>query len=84
MDLIISERGTFLALRSGLLRLQVLQQEPQEVVLCDLQTVTVTTTACTLSAEAHRPRASRREQLALVDGLGTPYAKFRKIFYVVR
>ena len=82
MNLIISERGTFLALRSERLRLQVPQQEPQEVALRDLQTVTVTTTACTLSAEAIRACAKFGVQIDLVDGLGAPYAKFSSPYLV--
>ncbi|GAA5503715.1 CRISPR-associated endonuclease Cas1 1 [Deinococcus xinjiangensis] len=82
MNLIISERGTFLALRSERLRLQVPQQEAQEVALRDLQTVTVTTTACTLSAEAIRACAKFGVQIDLVDGLGAPYAKFSSPYLV--
>ena len=82
MNLIISERGTFLALRSERLRLQVPQQEPQEVALRDLQTVTVTTTACTLSAEAIRACAKFGVQIDLVDSLGAPYAKFSSPYLV--
>ena len=82
MNLIVSERGTFLALRSERLRLQMPNQEPQEVALRDLQTVTVTTTACTLSAEAIRACATFGVQIDLVDGLGAPYAKFSSPYLV--
>ncbi|MFC3861141.1 CRISPR-associated endonuclease Cas1 [Deinococcus antarcticus] len=82
MNLIISERGTFLALRSERLRLQVPQQEPHEVALRDLHTITVTTTACTLSAEAIRACAKFGVQIDLVDGLGAPYAKFSSPYLV--
>lgn len=82
MNLIISERGTFLALRSERLRLQVPQQEAQEVALRDLQTVTVTTTACTLSTEAIRACANFGVQIDLIDGLGAPYAKFSSPYLV--
>lgn len=67
MNLIISERGTSLALRSERLRLQVPNQEAQEVALRDLQTVTVTTTACTLSAETIRACTKFGVQIDLVD-----------------
>lgn len=82
MNLVISERGTFLALRSERLRLQVPGQEPQEVALRDLETVTVTTTACSLSAEAVRACARFGVQIDLVDGLGAPYAKFMSPYLV--
>ena len=52
MNLVVSERGTFLALRGERLQLRHPRQETQEVALRDLEGVTVTTTACTLSAEA--------------------------------
>jgi len=48
MNLVISERGTFLALRSERLQLRHPTQETQEVALRDLESVSVTTTACTL------------------------------------
>lgn len=82
MNLIISERGTFLALRSERLQLRHPGQETREVALRDLETVTVTTTACTLSAEAIRACAKFGVQIDLVDGLGAPYAKFSSPFLV--
>lgn len=82
MNLTISERGTFLALRSERLQLRHLQQETQEVALRDLESVTVTTTACTLSAEAIRACAKFGVQIDLIDGLGAPYAKFSSPYLV--
>lgn len=82
MNLTISERGTFLALRSERLQLRHPGQETQEVALRDLETVTVTTTACTLSAEAIRACAKFGVQIDLVDGLGAPYAKFSSPYLV--
>lgn len=63
MNLIISERGSFLALR-------------------DLETITVTTLACSLSAEAIRACAKFGIQIDLVDALGAPYAKFSSPYLV--
>ncbi|MEF2280298.1 CRISPR-associated endonuclease Cas1 [Deinococcus sp. YIM 134068] len=82
MNLVISERGTFLALRGERLQLRHPQQETQEVALRDLEGVTVTTTACTLSAEAVRACAKFGVQIDLVDGLGSPYAKFSSPYLV--
>lgn len=82
MNLIVSERGTFLALRSERLQLRHPQQDTQEVALRDLESVTVTTTACTLSAEAIRACATFGVQIDLVDGLGAPYAKFSSPYLV--
>ena len=82
MNLVISERGTFLALRSERVQLRHPQQETQEVALRDLETITVTTTACTLSAEAIRACATFGVQIDLLDGLGAPYAKFSSPYLV--
>ena len=82
MNLVISERGTFLALRSERLQLRHPTQETQEVALRDLESVSVTTTACTLSAEAIRACAKFGVQIDLLDSLGAPYAKFSSPYLV--
>lgn len=82
MNLVIAERGTFLALRSERIQLRVPEQETKEVALRDLESITVTTTACTLSADAIRACAKFGVQIDLVDGLGAPFAKFSSPYLV--
>ncbi|MFC4427192.1 CRISPR-associated endonuclease Cas1 [Deinococcus navajonensis] len=82
MNLTISERGTFLSLRSERLQLRIPGKETQEVALRDLETVIVTTSACTLSAEAIRACAKFGVQIDLLDSLGAHYAKFSSPYLV--
>lgn len=82
MNITIAERGSFLALRSERLRMTVPEQPTTEVALRDLEAITVTTTACSLSAEAIRACAKFGVQIDFIDGYGEPYAKLSSPYLV--
>lgn len=82
MNLIIEERGTFIGLKSERLQFRVEGQPLREVALRDLETISVVTTAVSISMEAIRACAKFGVQIDLLDGLGDPYAKITSPYLV--
>jgi CRISPR-associated protein Cas1 len=82
MNLIIEERGTFIGLKSERLQFRVEGQPLKEVALRDLETLSVVTSAASISVEAIRACAKFGVQIDLLDGLGDPYAKITSPYLV--
>ena len=82
MNLTIEDRGTFIGLKSERLQLRLEGQPTREIALRDLETLTVTTTAASLSCDAIRACAKFGVQIDLLDGFGDPYAKITSPYLV--
>jgi CRISPR-associated protein Cas1 len=82
MNIIIEERGTFIGLKSERLQFRVEGQPLKEVALRDLETLSVVTSAASISVEAIRACAKFGVQIDLLDGLGDPYAKITSPYLV--
>jgi len=82
MNLIIEERGTFIGLKSERLQFRLEGQPLKEVALRDLETLTIVTSAASISVEAIRACARFGVQIDLLDGLGDPYAKITSPYLV--
>ena len=82
MDLTIEDRGTFIGLKSERLQFRLENQPLREVALRDLETLTIVTTAASISMDAIRACAKFGVQIDLLDGMGDPYAKITSPYLV--
>lgn len=82
MNLIIEERGTYIGLKSERLQFRVEGQPLKEVALRDLETLSILTSAASISVDAIRACAKFGVQIDLLDGLGDPYAKITSPYLV--
>lgn len=82
MNLVIDERGTFIGLKSERLQFRVEGQPLREIALRDLETLSVVTTAASISLDAIRACAKFGVQIDLLDSLGDPYAKITSPYLV--
>ena len=82
MHLTISERGTFIQLKGERLQFRVDGKLENEIALRDLETLTVTTTAVSITLEAIKNCAKFGIQIDLLDFQGDPYAKITSPYLV--
>ncbi|MFN3266586.1 MAG: CRISPR-associated endonuclease Cas1 [Deinococcales bacterium] len=82
MNLTISERGTFIGLKSERLQFRLENEPLREIALRDLETLTLVTTAVSISADAIRAAAKFGVQIDLLDANGDPYAKITSPYLV--
>ena len=82
MNLIIEDRGTYIGLKSERLQFRLEGQPLREIALRDLETLTIVTTAASLSMDAIRACAKFGVQIDLLDGMGDPYAKITSPYLV--
>jgi CRISPR-associated protein Cas1 len=82
VNLTIEDRGTFIGLKSERLLFKLEGQPTREIALRDLETLTVVTTAASLSLDAIRACARFGVQIDLLDGFGDPYAKITSPYLV--
>jgi CRISP-associated protein Cas1 len=82
MNLTIEERGTFIGLKSERLQFRLLDQPLREIALRDLETLTIVTTAVSISVDAIRAAAKFGVQIDLLDSSGDPYAKITSPYLV--
>jgi CRISP-associated protein Cas1 len=82
MHLTISERGTFIQLKGERLQFRVDNKLTEEIALRDLETLTLTTTAASITFEAVKGCAKFGVQIDLLDFQGDPYAKVTSPYLV--
>jgi CRISP-associated protein Cas1 len=82
MNLTIDERGTFIGLKSERLQFRLEGQPLREIALRDLETLTIVTTAASISCDAIRAASKFGIQIDLLDNQGDPYAKITSPYLV--